>query len=67
MLKEAFERMIRNNIFPKGVEDFKNRMGVLFAVGSLSQEDYLYLIGLLNSSNVEHNPNGSMEPNHSIA
>lgn len=25
MLKEAFERMIRNNIFPKGVEDFKNR------------------------------------------
>lgn len=61
MLREAFERMIKNNIYPKGVEDFKARMSVLFAIGSLGQDDYLYLVGLMNPQTSQQGQ-GSNEP-----
>lgn len=63
MLRDAFERMIKNNVYPTGKEDFKKRMAVLYGVGELSEDDYMYLIKLLNPSEVDNVAPVELTPN----
>ncbi|EGT3606885.1 hypothetical protein ACSW9O_15940 (plasmid) [Clostridium perfringens] len=63
MLRDAFERMIKNNVYPTGKEDFKKRMAVLYGVGELSEDDYMYLIKLLNPSEVAEVTPVELTPN----
>lgn len=47
MLKGLLERMINKKTYISK-EDMENKLNVFFTVSQITQEDYLYLFGLLN-------------------
>lgn len=53
-LKLIFERIIKRGYFPGGKKEFGKKLDFMYALNRLTDEEYSYLISLLNPLPVEH-------------
>ncbi|EOU1489407.1 hypothetical protein VOH95_002665 [Clostridium perfringens] len=61
-LKLMFERIIKAGYFPEGKENFGKKLDFMYGLNRLTDEDYAYLVGLLNpvpvvTPSMEHETN----------
>ena len=47
-LRLMFERIIKRGYFPEGKENFGKKLDFMYGLNRLTDEDYAYLVGLLN-------------------
>ncbi|WP_349393297.1 hypothetical protein [Clostridium perfringens] len=52
-LKLMFERIIKAGYFPEGKEGFAKKLDFMYGLNRLNDEDYLYLLKLLNPEQIE--------------
>ena len=47
-LRLMFERIIKRGYFPEGKENFGKKLDFMYGLNRLTDDDYAYLVGLLN-------------------
>ncbi|HHD2761514.1 hypothetical protein WHY35_06355 [Clostridium perfringens] len=57
-LRLMFERIIKRGYFPEGKENFGKKLDFMYGLNRLTDEDYAYLVGLLNPVPVSPLPVG---------
>lgn len=55
-LRLMFERIIKTGYFPEGKDAFGKKLDFMYGLNRLSDEDYAYLVGLLNPVPVSSSP-----------
>ncbi|HHD2772525.1 TPA: hypothetical protein ACOTHO_002422 [Clostridium perfringens] len=61
-LRLMFERIIKRGYLPEGKENFGKKLDFMYGLNRLTDEDYAYLVGLLNpvpvvTPSMEHETN----------